>query len=363
MTAGAVYGDIGLIGTPSPQLTTPVMGISDVHAVAVSPLYAREMSSSATRRLSTTVLPGQNLTVTVNPAGELGGLNADIRARVNGGDYPTGSPQTVALAPGVYDLELGISAVVRGGCVVVPRIQYAVEADPANDLTDDTGSGNDAVIASLRRSAGVTQRAITFEGEPDHIEIPDLGWTGTTSRGVSVWVRDAEDGPICQLSPNASIEIDGGTVKMRYLGADTALHTGSISGSGWHHLLVWIGAGGTVSTWLDTDAVEVTTLSVDHGLTWEMEFGRSGARYWLGTIDDIVLLDTKPSAIEVAHMRGSQNPLTGSVYASRLHGQPVYPVIIDSQYPTSPVRGQTVITWNGTAAVLETYIDGAWRTL
>jgi hypothetical protein len=363
MTAAAVYGDIGLIGTPNDQLTTPVTGITDIQATDAPALYAREITAVATRTLDITILPGQSLSVTVDPSGVFGGLNADVKARVNGGDYATGAAQTVDLAPGVYDLDIGISATVRGGCVMVPLVDYTIEADPANDLQDESGNDNHATIASLRRKAGVTQRAIAFEGEPDHIEIPDLGWTGTASRGLSLWLKDAGDGPLCQLSPNASIEIDAGTVKIKYLGSDTALHTGSVNDTDWHHLLIWIDSGGTISTWLDTDAAEDVTLSVDHGAAWEMEFGRSGSRYWTGTIDEIVLLETEPTAIEIARMKGSQNPLDGSLYAERLHGQPVYPVVIDSSYPPNPVRGQTVITWNGSAAQLETFIDGAWRTL
>lgn len=363
MTAAAVYGDIGLIGTPNDQLTTPVRGISDVQTSGDPALYAGSVTATATRTLDITVLPGQSLSVTVDPTGVFGGLNADVRARVNGGDYETGAPQTVDLDPGVYDLDIGITATVRGGCIVIPSIDYTVEADPANDLTDDSGNGNDATIASIRRKSGVTQRAIAFEGEPDHIEVPNLGWAGTTSRGLSLWLKDAGDGPLCQLSPNASIEIDSGTVKIKYLGSDTTLHTGSVGDTDWHHLLIWIDSGGTISTWLDTDAAEDVTLSVDHGATWEMEFARSGSRYWTGTIDEIVLLDARPTAVEIALMKGAQNPLDGSVYAERLHGQPVYPVVIDSNYPANPVRGQTVVTWNGSTAQLETYIDGAWRTL
>lgn len=363
MTAAAVYGDIGLIGAPNNQLTTPVTGISGVATGGDPALYAQEHTATATRTLDITILPGQSLSVSVTPSGTLGGLNADVKARVHGGDYPTGSAQTVDLDPGVYTLDLGVSATVRGGCVVIPAIDYTIEADPANDLTDSSGNDYHATIASLRRKAGVTQRAIAFEGEPDHIEIPDIGWTGTASRGLSLWVKDAGDGPLCRLSPNASIEIVSGTVKIKYLGSDTTLHSGSIADTSWHHLLIWIDSGGTISTWIDTDAAQDVSLSVDHGATWDMEFGRSGTRYWTGTIDEVVLLDAEPTAIEIARMRGAQNPLEGSVYAERLHGQPVYPVVTDGAYPPSPVRGQTVIVWNGSAAQMQTYIDGSWRTL
>ena len=363
MTAAAVYGDIGLMGSANNKLTSLVSGITDVQVAGEPPLYAKEYSARATREVAITVLTGQMLSVLVNPSGVFGGLNADLKARVESEDYEIGVPQEVNLEPGFYNLNIGVSATVRGGCITIPLISYTLEADPAHDLQDSSGNDNHASIGSLRRKAGVSQRSIAFEVEPDHIEIPDLGWIGTVSRGCSLWLKNSGDGPMCQLSPNASIELDSGTVKIRYLGSDTTLHTGNVGDTDWHYLLIWIDSSGTIYTWLDTDSPEETSLAVDHGSTWEMEFGRSGSRYWTGTVDEIVLLDARPSALEVTQMKDGQNPLDGSLYAQKMHGHPVYSVITDDQYPSSPARGQTVVTWDGTSATLQAFIDGEWRAI
>lgn len=355
----AVYGDIGIIGSPSPVLTHPVQGQSG--STTETPLYASERVTSATRDVHITVLPGQSLGVTISPSGVFGGHNADLQGVVGELITDIDTPVAVSLEPGVWDLSVGVQSTQRGGLVAISSVDLAITATPASPLHDISGSAHHATISTIKRAAGLTHRAIEFEGEPDAITIPDLGWRGTDARGVSFWLRDGGDGPLFQFADNTVLELVSGVLTLTYLGTGHALHSTSPTTDDWHHCMVWIEAG-TVYAWVDSDLPTETAIAVDTGGSWSMHIGRAGTAYWTGVMDEIVLLDARPDDTELTSMLGRQNPLTGSLYAKRVHGPAVYPVVTGG-YPADPVRGQTVVSWDGSAAVLKVYIDGDWRTL
>lgn len=335
MQVGAAYGDIGLIGS--------------------------ERQHDATRTVHITVLPDQQVSVVVNAEGILGGFNANVRALVDGGMHNLGDSIMAAVEPGVLDLEIGVRVISRGGLVLMRELQYEVVADPPSPLHDSVGD-YDASIASLTRAAGLTQRAIQFTGEPDAVEIPDLGWRGADNRGVSLWVRDPADGPIMRWAENLSIEVISGIINIRYLGTDYEVSPVSVDDGDWHHLVVWVDSS-DVLAWLDSlDPVEIS-ISVDTGGDWSCFLGRDDSRYWYGVIDEIVFFDQSPASVELLQMRRLQRPEDGSLYADSIVGGHVLPIVRDGQYPANPRDGQVVIVWDGSTASKEVYVDGDWRSV
>ncbi len=186
---------------------------------------------------------------------------------------------------------------------------------------------------------GQTTKAYAFSGSSQYLTAAagSTGWPGgSSSRTVSLWYKaNAHSGNLFSFGQNTasrrfSILLQG-TTQMSFIGGsnDNAYTTGSQTGTGWHHLVITYGDGGTGigkvfidGAQLTTPAASWTKTDLDTDGTQPFQLGTvagANGEYFNGSLDDVRIYSRALTASDVSALYTSER---ASITVSG-NGQPI----------------------------------------
>jgi len=207
----------------------------------------------------------------------------------------------------ISNITIAFSA--SSGVYEISDIYVGNGAYSTGSLADNSGNGNHGTIYGATPVAGISGKALAFDGVNDYVE---NGYQDSTAYTLSAWIKRVGSGSAAQDIMYLNRSASGGRLILRILSnaitaicVDAALAsktiTGPTVGESWTHLTV-THSGATMALYVNGDLVQslATTLtSVYYNILRLGSQGAASGFFFSGTIDEPRIYNRALSAEEV----------------------------------------------------------------